>query len=730
MRTDRIDQDAQPDSVIGAPAMTESSFEWVTGGLAIRFGYGDHPVRVIGLADADEAPSTAATQPMVEIMITGDGRARNTTRFTHTGVGSRLRYVSHDVTASNGEVRLDVAQRDPVTGIRVVTTFLASPALSAARVRTTVKNDGPAAVILEAVSTIAIGALVGGDDDPGEAILHSGSGEQLAENRWTQEPAWSQAGLGDFGSAYNRQPGRGYITQIGTSTWSTVRSLPVGMLEHPRSGLTFAWQVEHNGGWRWELDNDGVGESALALVLLGPTDLNHHWSEQLQPGEEFTTVPASFAVASTGGSGAIAAMTRHRRWMRRGRTADTNSLLVFNDFMNTISGDPTTEKLLPLIDAAAAAGAECFCIDAGWYDDTDEGDWWPSVGEWEPSPRRFSGGGLARVTDAIRAHGMRVGIWLEPEVIGVRSPLAAGLPPEAFLQRYGMRVREHDRYFLDLRHPAARAHLDATFDRLIADFGVGFFKLDYNVTPGPGTDLAAFSVGAGLLGHTRAHLDWLAELRRRHPRVIFENCSSGAMRADFAMLETLDFQSTSDQQDFRRYPAIAAGAPMQMLPEQAANWAYPQAWMTDEEIAFTMVTGLSGRLYMSGHLNRMSEHQLDFVHDAAKVFKDIRADIAASVPEWPAGYPQWDEPTVSLVLRSRARALLFVWHRSTDATVDIRADLGPNVGSADLSPLYPSGLPTWSVRDVDGQVELTPVTAGYSARVYEIARQQTPTPPD
>ncbi|CAL8976687.1 hypothetical protein TESS_TESS_01150 [Tessaracoccus sp. O5.2] len=37
--------------------------------------------------------------------------------------------------------------------------------------------------------------------------------------------------------------------------------------------------------------------------------------------------------------------------------------------MNTLGGDPTTEKLLPLIDAAAGVGAEVFVVDAGWYDD-------------------------------------------------------------------------------------------------------------------------------------------------------------------------------------------------------------------------------------------------------------------------------------------------------------------------------------------------------------------------
>jgi alpha-galactosidase len=395
-------------------------------------------------------------------------------------------------------------------------------------------------------------------------------------------------------------------------------------------------------------------------------------------------------------------------------------LLVFNDYMNTINGDPTTERLLPLIAAAAKAGAECFCIDAGWYDDTEKGDWWPSVGEWLPSVRRFPDGGLYRVIQSIRATGMKVGLWLEPEVIGVLSPLALSLPDSSFLQRHGRRVREHDRYFLDLRDPAARRHLDDTFARLIGEFGVDFFKLDYNVTPGPGTDLNAFSTGAGLLGHNRAHLQWFTELRRRYPAVVFENCSSGGMRADFAMLELFDFQSTSDQEDFKLYPVIAAGAPLQMLPEQAGNWAYPQAWMSDEEIAYTMLTGLSGRLYLSGYLNKMTADQLDLVNDATAVFKDIRGHISNAVPGWPCGLPEWFGPAVALTLSTEDRTFLYLWHRGTENS-EITLNLGAGVRAEHLIERYPRRLGAWVINDAaDGTVVARPGLDGTSGRLYEL----------
>jgi alpha-galactosidase len=57
------------------------------------------------------------------------------------------------------------------------------------------------------------------------------------------------------------------------------------------------------------------------------------------------------------------------------------------------------------------------------------------------------------------------GLWLEPEVVGVRSPVAQRLPYAAFCTRSGARVTEWGRHQLDLRHPAAVAHLDEVVDR-------------------------------------------------------------------------------------------------------------------------------------------------------------------------------------------------------------------------------------------------------------------------
>jgi alpha-galactosidase len=149
----------------------------------------------------------------------------------------------------------------------------------------------------------------------------------------------------------------------------------------------------------------------------------------------------------------------------------------------------------------------------------------------------------------------------------------------------------------------------------------------------------------------------------RHPRLVLENCSSGGMRIDYALLSRFQLQSTSDQQDPLRYPPIAAAAPAAIAPEQAANWAYPQPSFTDDEIAFTLCGAMLGRIYLSGHLDRMTREQRELVAEAVRVHKELRGSLARAQPFWPLGLPRWTDSWIALGLRTTQTSYLTVWHR-------------------------------------------------------------------
>ena len=359
----------------------------------------------------------------------------------------------------------------------------------------------------------------------------------------------------------------------------------------------------------------------------------------------------------------MARLTACRRAIRRPHEDHRRLPVIFNDYMNTLMGDPTTERLLPLIAAAAEAGAEYFCIDSGWYAGLGEG-WWDTVGAWRPSRDPVPG----RDRRGARPHqGRRDGARPVARARGRRRQ-QPGRPAAARRRRSSsgtaQLVVEHGRYHLDLRHPAAVKHLDEVVDFLVGELGVGYLKFDYNISVGPGPDSGGLRPGAGLLAANRAQLDWLDAVLDRYPGLVIENCSSGGMRTDYALLSRLQLQSTSDQQEYLRYPPIAAAAPAAIAPEQAAVWAYPQPEFTDDEIAFTMVSAMLGRVHLSGHLDRMSRPQRELVAEAVRVYKESApAGDRASVPFWPLGLPRWDDPWVALGLRAPDASYLAVWRR-------------------------------------------------------------------
>lgn len=668
------------------PTVLDARVRWETPGLVLEFAHGDEPLHLVrATTDAIDVRFDAVV-PVTEILAAGRGRTLVGSRLVHTELGSTLR-LTRVVPIDGGG--LDLVS-ESIEGLRAVLR-LRSAGHAAFSATTVVSNTGDAALTLQSVTSWAQALGSTADIAPGVdgwALLR-GRNDWLGEGRWTETRLRDE--LPVLAQHLTGHTPRSAVKQVSQGTWSTGGALPLGGAASVERGAAWLWQIENNGPWRWEV-GEHVDDAYVALS--GPTDVDHQWLQPLAPGESTTTVPATVALGVDLGS-AAAELTRHRRATRRPHPDDVRPAIVFNDYMNTLDGDPTTDKLLPLVDAAAAAGAEVFCIDAGWYD--DGGDWWPSVGAWQPSTVRFSGG-LSEVTDRIRALGMVPGLWLEPESVGVLSPVASSLPPEAFLQRAGSRIQEQDRMHLDLRHPAARAHLDEVVDRLVRDFGVGYFKLDYNTDPGAGTDVDAPSAGVGLLGHSRAVLDWLDGVLDRHPDLVLEACSSGAMRADQAILARVQAQSTSDQQDYLLYPPIAAAAPLSMLPEQAASWAYPQSSMTAEQSAFCLITSLLGRFFLSGYLNRMDDDQLGLVREAVEAAREVRPDLVTAVPTWPSGLPGWEDRWVALALTTDRRVLVSVWDRDESAgehTLVLPAFRGIDV---EVDVVFPRRLAPWPTR--------------------------------
>lgn len=115
----------------------------------------------------------------------------------------------------------------------------------------------------------------------------------------------------------------------------------MGFLSHPQSGAGLIWQIENNGSWHYEIADQN---DHYVLNVSGPNEIQSHFSKVLRPGETFESVPAAVGAVRADISDAFSAITEYRRRIRR-KNRDNDTLpVIFNDYMNCLWADPTTEK--------------------------------------------------------------------------------------------------------------------------------------------------------------------------------------------------------------------------------------------------------------------------------------------------------------------------------------------------------------------------------------------------
>lgn len=624
----------------------------------------------------------------------------------HTGTwGSRkLRYVSHTcLPYAHGE-KLEILLSDGQ--IELTAHYQLYKDIAAIRSWSVVKNVSDHPVGIEYLSSFCYTGFDDGEGTPNEKlrvyIPHSG---------WIRENNWKEYSLSDLGFVRSSNVSGKRIAISNTGTWSCKEYLPMGAVRNTATENTILWQIESNGSWNWELADVS---NTMYFKLSGPSEQENQWYKELKPNESFESVKACVTVGKDFNT-ALGEMTKYRRTIAKRDGADFELPVIFNDYMNCLRADPTEEKCMEQIDAAARVGAEYYVMDAGWY---AEGFWWNSVGEWLPLECRFPHG-IKYVFDYARSKGLTPGIWLEPESMGVQCPLAQQWEDECFFMRHGKRVADRGRYFLDFRNERVRRHLNEVVDRVVMEYGVRYIKFDYNVDGGSGTELFSDSFGDGLLMHTRALLNWFDELSERYPDLILESCSSGGLRMDYAMLSHLHLQSTSDQEDCVETAHVASASSIALLPEQAAVWAYPLKTDPPKRVAWNMVNSLLQRIHLAGETAWLTDESFSLVREAVDLYQEIRKEIPKSLPFYPLGIPQYTDGWHCLAYRYPKCIRLAVWRFDAETdTLEI-----PLMGIGRVRVLYPS-LPICELSQTEQGVNVT-LKEAFSAVILETSIETT-----
>ena len=361
---------------------------WGNGTVTLVFAVSDdRPVTLIGMSGRGMEPVDANiagepdAQPIVELRSSLDGGGDNRLKLAVSSAGLKLRFVRAYELNRLGDERqpvtlLAIVQRDPDgDGPLVTSVFEATAHTSAVRTYTRLCSEEPYPV--EAVSSMnATLPMEAAKLEDAQAQVYWGESSWDCENAWQSAPLRSTT-LRDRNQVINPGMSSARFARRSTSTWSTGEFEPMGIVEGGgRPGelghFSFAWQIEHNGAWEWEIGEDDPG---LRVSAYGPEYDDHQWFIMLRDNQPFVTVPVSFVVCAGDWQHAVAEMTVQRRALYRAKAMEmgrleqaeqAKGLVVYNDYMNTLWGDPRIEKELPLVEGAAKVGADVFCIDAGW----------------------------------------------------------------------------------------------------------------------------------------------------------------------------------------------------------------------------------------------------------------------------------------------------------------------------------------------------------------------------
>lgn len=333
-------------------------------------------------------------------------------------------------------------------------------------------------------------------------------------------------------------------------------------------GQVLSGSVMWSGNWavRWE-----AAEAGRYRLSAGLHDWEFH--KELAPGEGMEGAHVALVLGERADLNDVSAQyaeVGRRHWYPRTHLSD--SLPVeWNHWFAYVDKHIDEAVFRANVDEAAAMGLEVCTLDAGWFGPADpDTDWKDYRGDWDLINTARFPGGLRALGDHTHQRGLKFGLWCEIEAIGPRARVAE-TRPEIVARRDGASLG-----YVCLGSAAGRRQALETLEHLITDYACDWVKLDFNLDPGAGCNRTDHGHGAGdgLYEHYRGYYALLDEVRRRHPQVVLENCSSGGMRIDLGLARHTHLAFLSDPDWPEHDLQIFWGASLMLAPERCLHWGW------------------------------------------------------------------------------------------------------------------------------------------------------------
>lgn len=408
----------------------------------------------------------------------------------------------------------------------------------------------------------------------------------------------------------------------------------------------------------------------------------------LESKEVFKTPELALTYSDEGLSGAS---RNFHRWGRKYKLAhgDKERKILLNSWEGVYFdiNEPGMDQMMADI---ASMGGELFVMDDGWF-----GVKYPrltdncALGDWEVDRNKLPNG-IGWLVEQAHKHGIKFGIWIEPEMTNSVSELYDKHPDWVLKapERDPVLGRGGTQLVLDLANPEVQDFVFGVFDRIMTENPeIDYIKWDANMpVSNHGSQYLPKDKQSHLyIEYHRGFAAVCDRVRAKYPDVTIQACGSGGGRANWGYLPWFDEFWVSDNTDALQrvymqwgtsyfFPAIAMASHISATPNHTV--------FRTTSIKYRIDVAMSGRLGMEIQPKNMTEEEKALCRKAIAEYKEIRPVVQlGDIYRLVSPYDGHNMASMMYVDPSKDKAVFYWW--KTETFYD---DHLPRVKMAGLDP--------------------------------------------
>ena len=401
--------------------------------------------------------------------------------------------------------------------------------------------------------------------------------------------------------------------------------------------------------------------------------INEEASEYyLAKGEVFKTPVLALTFSREGLSGAS---RNFHKWGRKYMLAHGDK--VRDILLNSWEGvyfDINEQGMDQMMSDIASMGGELFVMDDGWFGDkyprkTDNS----SLGDWVVDRKKLPNG-VPGLVKAATKHGIKFGIWIEPEMTNSVSELYEQ-HPDWVVKTPGRDLemgRGGTQLVLDLSNPKVQDFAFSIVDNLMKENpDLYYIKWDANMNiRNHGSQYLSMDRQSHLLiDYHKGFIKLCERIRAKYPDLIIQDCASGGGRANWGYMPYFDEFWVSDNTDalqrvYRQwgtsyfFPAITMASHISAAPNHQTFRTIPLKYRID--------VAMSGRLGMEIQPKNMTDEEKTLCRKAIADCKTSRPIVQmGNIYRLQSPYDKKGVASLMYVDDAKDKAAFYWWKTET-----------------------------------------------------------------